>query len=397
MSLQDFCHTGQVKSLAMTAEQQNTLERFAASRLERQLECLYSTTGDHVRSSGKAGKEGRVKHAFMEDVARYGVEISLQGLPSNIREELLEIEFWALPWELQEGVAELKILMDVQGNARPGTAENVREPHEMLTIVDWWNPRERVLVDYKFGRHNPGAEGNLQLQLGAAALMRLFGNREPITTYIAHCPDGNRFYLDKAVVTYDQVGSLLSKLQRADAQQKAGNVGVPHEGGWCHFCPKFMSCEAKIRAAKMLPTLELANGSSWITPQTAGVAWEALQTYEQLLRKGKRLLQDYAAQQPIELGNGKKLAWVTSRVSYESIKDPEAAEVIIDNLAGHNVSEAAVNKSYTKGSIAQALRDEGKPVARTVEEIYTQLRKRGALAQHGGMTKSLRVVESETR
>jgi hypothetical protein len=276
---------------------------------------------------------------------------------------------------------------------------------EVVGSADWAAAAGRValVVDYKTGWILGRPVESWQLLFLAMTICEVLGLDEARIAYLIP-RDGQTPIWRVATLDGLAFASVRNKLawMRAEAERLQF---VPldrldfYEGPWCRYCPGRLSCRAKVGAIELLGREALAprhDSRGAITPEVARAAVLQILRYDEARKIAWRQLAAYAKEYPVDLGNGKKLAWASARES-EKVVNPQGA---IDHLAerfGVEVARAALSTS--KGEIEDAVggwaRAMGHKIGDTVEAVMQELRSIGAVKKLPGKVDA-RIIDNRS-
>jgi hypothetical protein len=128
-------------------------------------------------------------------------------------------------------------------------------------------------------------------------------------------------------------------------------------GAWCHWCPAMHACPAMAGLALQLAedpakVVQSITGTQ-LDAETATRAYHRYKAAQTVLSKARDALYSYAAEHPIDLGNGEVLE---QRETKRAVLDGETTYRTLRKLHSQEVAEAAVEFKATKAGVERAVR-----------------------------------------
>lgn len=328
-----------------------------ASGLTRALACPTSCVLPQVTAPPSPWSEsGRALHAYVEAIAKGRTPAeAAEVVPEALRATALALDTDNWPVDVSAGwLSEVAVryrmdadsaeTIDARGRSyglgsEPdvyGTADLVRVHGSTVWVVDvktgrGWLPR-------------PSESG--QLRFLALAFARAYGCESAEVGHLRIDGDG-RAWLDLDTLDAFELATTRDQLAEARAAVTA-RVVAPKEGQWCRYCPAFACCPAK--AALACASVDVDGP---LTRDTAAAAWRRIKDVRAVLDRVEGALREYAAREPVPLGDGWELAEVET--TRETL-DPRTVQVVCLNELGPDVAAASVELTATKSSLDAALK-----------------------------------------
>lgn len=367
-----------------------------ASSLERALACRASERLPHIRRESGRAARGTALHAYLEALSGGATQdVALALVPEQWRADASALPLESMPLG-HSYMPEVALAWDyVTGEARIlgqglGRDYSSARPTEFVGTVDVMAvlPDRVWIADYKSSRGGKtGAKNSAQLGLLALAAARVAGveSAEVVLVFLDGTqPDGaslDAFDLDR------WEGRLrdLAAYYESDAQD------APRMGEWCRYCPSLASCPAQQQTLALVATGEVLPAT--LTPEVVARAWHRLQAIRGAVEAAGEVIDAYARQTPVDLGDGRELREVTT--SRESVDGGAAWRVLVE-FAGQDVAEAACTLSASKSSVTKAVKahaPSGKGAAME-REVFGLLRQAGAITT--SESTSIKAVKAAT-
>ena len=369
-----------------------------ASALQRIMICPPSavlTRGEQESAPSADADRGRALHLAAEG--------NLDEVDEEHRAEAEILDLDLSGWELQEQAFAYDVatgrgrLLDVTGRDYGAAGLS---PFEIPGTADLMSPAR--VGDLKSGFRDvaPPAE-NPQLLVAAAANADIFGVTEVEVVIIDIRDPANPRHRSATVDTFeleifrDQLNQMQLDVAAARQKHGKGQFLPVVEGDHCRYCPAMMSCPAKQNMLERISSGDMSNEivMTWaaLTPANARRAYEQRQMVQMVLKEMDRRLYAYAAETPIELGNGKVFGKRT-KMGNESI-DGHVAWTTIKEAFGVEVAEQACGFTATKKSIRDALRTiAGKGELSKKEKLILE-----AIRERGGASRKETTTVDEHR
>jgi uncharacterized protein (DUF2342 family) len=238
--------------------------------------------------------------------------------------------------------------------------------------------------DYKSGRGEvTAANKNIQIGFGALCAARVYGKDSAVVQIIRPGRGGARAYKDTATLDAFDLGDLAAKIQKfvkdrakTMAVVVEGTAPTVYEGSWCRYCPSYNHCPGKqALAVRVGSGEEIRAIQNELTPETAGQVYHRAKAAKQFLDKVFDAIYGMAANEAIDLGNGRVLGEVT-KMGNEKLDGDVVYEVL---KAAHNqeVADKAVKRTASKKAIEDALRGTVPKLAPAIREVLGSVRKAG--------------------
>jgi RecB family exonuclease len=308
------------------------------------------------RLSGAADR-GTVIHKYLEDVARYGRDVALQGVPEEHAEECARIDTAAVSGDPEVAIAWHSVTDTARVLTSEGRDYEVREG-EIAGRADLICVDEHVrVIDYKTGHSEiePVAT-NWQLRTLAVMVSRAYG----CTTVDAEVwklrEDGGWFRDSARWDAFDLDGFADEIRRRLSRLRVVGELGGTPDlvtGDHCKWCPSVPYCPAQTALVSRLVGGDLSTEIAALAPEQAGEAYSRLVQYEALLDRMRSAIELRASTEPLPLPDGKTLQAVEEK--REFVNGAVAAKVLVEKY-GEKVAAAACETKVvaTKKSITQA-------------------------------------------
>ena len=380
----------------------------SASRRYIAQHCLWWARPEVVldpRSSSDAASLGSALHRAAE-LGQDGEEVDLAavalqyGLSKQQTEELRDLfDQWFCWWTLQHAgrswCSEVALAYDpLTDAARALPSQGARDysratPDEIcgtldLLVVDLDGAEN---VDLKTGRGSHSVQDHLlQLEHGAVAMARIHGLDE-VTVKTAHVtPAGvlvtrrtlDVFALDAAALT------MRDELRRIPTAQ-------PNPGDHCGWCPAKGSCPETLRLVQQVlgdVSVDVPITDPVDSQPVARALLDGLPRVEAWVKARRKLLEDFAKREPVDLLDGRRWGSVEKR-GYEDfdLSVVGAVEFLRDVLGV--AADVAIEVDTNKSAIQRALRrllasrpESKRGDAGTMERLILQrLRELGALVR----------------
>lgn len=328
-----------------------------ASGLTRALACPTSCVLPQVTAPPSPWSEsGRALHAYVEAIANGKTPAeAAKAVPEPLRVTALALDTdnwpvdvsagWlsevAVKYNLDSGAA---VVVDASGRSYGigfeadvfGTADLVRVHNGTAYVIDvktgrGWLPR-------------PSESG--QLRFLGMAFARAYGCDSAEVGHLRVDGEG-RAWLDLDALDALELATVETQLQDARAAV-AARIVAPREGPWCRYCPAFACCPAK--AALACASVDM-NGP--LTRETAAAAWQRIKDVRAVLDRVESAVREYAAREPVPLGDGWQLAEVETT---REILDARVVHSVLLSQLGAQAADDAVQLATTKTSMEDAIK-----------------------------------------
>lgn len=364
----------------------------SGSKLHLAFICPASAVLPHHAHTSGAGTSGTWKHRFVE-LARGGAFAqALEAVPEEYRTACA-----AIPESLFETLAgwgaELALAYDVETRQARIIGRGIEReygpvaPTEMVLSLDYdaLDGDTVRLADLKTGRsHVPPPERNWQLRLGALALSRVHGvdRAEAWLAFAREGDDEPRWVsatwdaVDLASFA-EELEQLHRRIQGARAALERGETPRLTVGEQCRYCPARVSCPAQAALVKRMagqPEEVVKDLKALVTAETAGIAWQRLKAAKLVLRDVEAALYAFAAETPVDLGDGRVLRMAETR---RETLDGGAVYNAVKALHGEEIAWKTVELTASKAALERALRELPGPTAPKVRAVLEGVRLAG--------------------
>ena len=157
----------------------------------------------------------------------------------------------------------------------------------------------------------------------------------------------------------------------------AGTMPPLHVGEWCRHCPSLTACPAQVSLVRALagePDELVRSFAEALTPERAAAAYGKLKAIRSLVERLEAAMESYAAQQPIDLGDGRVFgAQETKRDSL----DGNIVWRVLEAKYGAASAWEAVELKATKAGIDRVVRkviaERGGKVSHLNREVLSEV------------------------
>lgn len=383
----------------------------SASELQRAIACPASfATEGIVEEAGEAAQRGTTVHEFIRRVlSGESVEAALEAVPHDDpgRQLCEQLDTALLPQGGEQEVALAWNPATEEGRVLGHNIQRAYEAHgadraaELVGSIDFAGmitPQRLVILDFKSGKRTR-ADASWQLKglgvMGAAA----FGATEVLAGlgFIR----GDRISWD-----FVELDALALGQARARLHEMCKALGQAHtirfeqaplaEGEHCFYCPAWKRCPAKTALVRKLSGI--ADGDhAWlpVQPDQAAAAWRLLERYDEISKRARAELEQWAAREPIDLGDGRTLRLAPGEMRDHVLDGPGAIRALAEET-DEACATAAIKT--TKGAIEDAAAEYARrvdvPIARVKKAVIEALRGRGLIAKVPGEQK-VRIVRAD--
>jgi hypothetical protein len=232
------------------------------------------------------------------------------------------------------------------GDSRPG------EYAATLDLIAV-RPGELAVWDWKSGVFKYLDGASWQLRFGGLAVARIFGAADVAISLLYVGEDGIRE--DPAAMDYFSLTDAADGLRKLWADLHQGPT-APVRGVHCtkHYCKLVGRCSATRDALVQVETSHPLLGALASPAQIAN-AWDAIPLAEATIKAVKEELRAMAANGPVTLPGGRRLAMVESQRETVNLAAPGAYAAVVQHL-GQEATENAVTLSIGKGELVEAAR-----------------------------------------
>jgi CRISPR/Cas system-associated exonuclease Cas4 (RecB family) len=382
---------------------------FTGSSLHRVAACPASVSLPQVRSiSSPAAARGTAIHRYLQRALEVGRPAALDEIEDeDMRAACAAIDLERLPaadvgqWAPEVSFAYNPVTDKARELGRGDAARDYTSAadEEICCTVDVVGVTEDavIVVDYKTGHKAVAkAADNWQLALGALAASRVYGKRSAFVA-IAYTREGRDPWYDAS--QHDEwaledwagrVRKVHSTALKVWASTHAGTVPDVTEGEHCRFCPAFTSCPAKVRLIQTLgsePGSLVASMPSPITQDMAAHVYRRLKLVKEALDQLNSQLYAYAAESPIELGDG--LVFGAVSTERDEVQGDVARAVLLDKY-GPVIADKAAEWDVTKASVKKAATavavQSDRKIAPVEREMLEAIRAAGGIKVKHGST-----------
>jgi hypothetical protein len=332
------------------------------------MRCAATVVLPKVANINEAAEKGTAIHEFLRQSKELGRDVALANVHKDYQEICEAIDLSNFPVFTEE-YAEMALAYDIQTGVSRLVGINVgrnygerRSPSEIFLSIDYVGvAADKLLVlDWKSGQDTTNAKENWQIRLGVLAVSKLFGYSLAVGA-LAYTRHGRPRY-DAADFTAFDLDIYEEALKKAYAgwlvQDDSQHSGYPLQyvtGAHCKYCPSISYCSAQTALVKNLAGVSDIVGQ--LTPESASKALKVYRQYETALSEAKKVLDAYATNTPIALGNG---MYYGEKVGggRESV-DADKAFEYLKKTYGDEVANKAVTLSASKTDIEAALKPLG--------------------------------------
>ena len=371
-----------------------------ASGLSRVMACPGSEALPHIHRTSEAAESGTARHTYLEHVGKVGKEAALDLVPEEYREMCDDIDIDGLPTDL---ASEVSFAWDyATGKARELGRGLDRDysscgPTEIAGTIDVLGVADdRVyLGDYK-GYALVKAEDNAQLLFAAICATEIYKKGIAVIEII-NIRGGKNFRSRATVDTFDladfsfSLGGIIEKVQIHRCEIVGGKPPPVTEGPHCRYCPAFDACPAKTAMMRNMINGREANELEMIvplTPETAAHVYRTYRAMEALTKRAKDIIYAYAAERPIDIGDGKVFG--SREKQGNEMLDGDITYEVIRKQFGQWSADLAVSRKATKAGIGKAIKaaEIDGTVKAATDRILTEIRELG-----GSTRKTVRTTD----
>ena len=328
-----------------------------ASGLDRAIACPSSEALPHVKSSGVWAEGGTARHTYLENVGRMGRDSALAQVPDVHREMCEAIDLEGMPTNL---ACEVAFAWDWEtGEARElgrglGRDYSTATATEICGTIDTLGVSEDSLFigDYK-GFEYVAAKNNPQLYFAAMCASKVHAKDSALLEIVNIRADSNtrnRWSID-AFDMADFENQLRDTITMAVAIKSGSYSPNYNQGTHCRYCPAFDACPAK---TALMRTMSSGEPGAMITAENATHAYQNYLLMKAMMSKVTAAVHAYAAERPIELGDGRVFG-SREKLGNEKLDGDCVYGVIRDQL-GQEAADLAVKRSATNKGIADAVK-----------------------------------------
>lgn len=373
-----------------------------ASSIQRAMMCPGSMVLPRVQNINEGNKRGSAVHLFLRDSLKLGREKALLSVADEYRLDCEEVDLSKLPPNIVESRAEATFKF----NPKTGKGEFVgcdldrNYPSDdgcfygTADLFGYFEKGFPVILDYKTGdSYVPPPRENWQLRMLAVAAGR-YCNAERVCIGIVSIRGGETVCRTEVLeqMDLDLDAANLSSLADRHVQESAKGDGKAAysltTGSHCDWCPSRVYCPAQTAIIRELAgesATDLASSiQAMLTPQNAAKAYNRLKQVRNALRNVEKALYGYAAQNPIELGEGLYFGATTSK---REELDGIAVYSAVQKMLGTEAANVACEIDATKASIKRAVKkakEEGiikSSMAEAEREILANVKMSGGITE----------------
>jgi len=357
--------------------------------------CPASVVLPQVKRTTEANARGTYRHRFLEGLSLGQSRAdTLADIPEEYREECEAIDTEGLPTGLAAEVtfAWDSETLEVRELGRCLTRDYSKaRPTEIVGTIDVLgvSDTEVYVGDYK-GHAPVDVVGNAQLMLAALCACRLYG-KDRATLEIIQVRGSSNHRKRTTVDLFDlgvfevALQSLVGRIRHASTLQRPDVT----EGTHCRWCSAFEACPAKTAHL-----VHLAHGSAAnevellnpLSPETAAEAYRQWLAAKSLVKRMGSILHAYAAERPIELGDGRYFGRhekpgresLDGDVTYAQIREAygqEAADIAVKRTATKKGIEAAVRHVKSTAGLSGSMKAENAKVLEAIRDAGGSERK----------------------
>lgn len=376
----------------------------SGSSLQRAKACPASEALPHRNTISADIARGTAVHAYLANVPTMGKDDALCAVPEEYRELCAVIDLDRLPaskpgafapeiafvWNVATSTVRVigqslgRNYGDLAASDIPCTLDNVGIAADGETAI---------VTDYKGGWSDAApAFENLQLRFGALCFCRANGLKKAHVSIIRIKEDGSSWFDAAELTEWDlqvtegQVAAIMDNVTDAQLSAAQGVQVSPTMGDHCRYCPAYASCPA-------VGSLAVAVGSGEfgleLTKDNAAAAWHRVKAMEKIIKEVKAAVREFAAIEPIDLGNGKTLGEVEG--SRESLSGGVVYRVVRE-LYGEDAADVACEIKTSKAAIDRAIKpaivDAGGKLAPAKRELLARVDELGGV--HKKKTRSVK-------
>ncbi len=380
---------------------------FTGSSIGRVMACPSSEALPHIDFYNDFADAGLARHKYLQHVDRLGVEEALLLVPSEHRDMCREIDIEDMPlglsvevafaWDWETGIAR-ELGMELDRDYSDCSETEIAGTLDVVGVGDLVHRGDLLkdwiyVGDYKGWQHVP-AKDNTQLLFGALCSTQVYGKSSALVEII-NVRDGHNWRSKSRVDMFAIV--MFARRLKATALEvlaiKSGKQPIAvREGKHCRYCPAKDSCPAKVGLLRSMINGQEADELEMQLPlddNNARHAYKNLQLMKSITRRAETLIYAFAAERPIDLGNGMMFG------SYEKlgneILDGDITYEVIREAHGQEAADIAMKRKATKSGIKKAIR--------SVPKVGTYIEAEDAILEavrkRGGSKKKLSVVTGE--
>ena len=360
----------------------------SASRLRRIRRCPASGALPQVQTESEASNRGRVIHRFIELASKHGRDYALSEMDADTRDVCEAIDLDALPTHLAHEVA---YAFDVMTGKVRRTERGYPDIDDMeigVTIdVEGVGDGRVYVADYKSGFRSVAKPAeNEQVSLGALCSARYHGMDEA-TVEVIYVREGRRPWRETATLDIFDLDAFAADLRRIwdryqDAREvvAAGQTPDVTEGEHCRYCPAADYCPAKHALLR-----RMVNGDAGIEVEhtfhgrVTGEHYRMWQAMKQLTDRVGSIIHAAAAEEPIDLGDGKLYAKVDKPGS--EVIDGDTAYEVAREEYGQDYADDAVERKASKAGLRRALKGRAGNMAEAERELLAKIKDRGGVSR----------------
>ncbi len=377
----------------------------SASRWPRVVACPASHVLPQEKTeSGDPARMGIAVHKFLEEAAT-DPKKALENVPEFARGFCEAVPLDALPVDCNKFTPELWMAYYPDTDSAEIISKGARPDGAIVCVADvvGVSSDHIYLADYKTGFvQQARVSVHWQMKIMALIVSRVFKKYRVRAEILALRDDGNVWpdmYEFDAMELDEIMLKVLDTLHAIEEMRKIIDElgGLPgdfptHSGEHCRYCPAFSVCPSKINLVRHLATApETLKDGLALTPENARAAHFRLNDVEDLVKRLRKQVDDFARETPIDLGDGTELR--EGETKRQSLDGAIAAEVL-QTIYGSEVAKAAVKLTVTKEAMKTALRPmmaDGVTLKSLMEEAMAELeRQEGVKTKY---TKSVKVYK----
>lgn len=372
----------------------------SASRWPRFTQCPGSEALPHLETeSGRPAQIGTAVHAYLEAVGKgKSRDKALADVPDYAQKfcEALPLE------ELPLGVDSYAHELLLAWNPSTGEARMIHESKDrpefgwvtgIADVVGLSTKGSTVYIgDFKSGWMKLGSAGaHWQLKILALIAARALKRDHVVVELIWVREDGNNFRSRGVFDAFDLdliESEAKEALARSDEAQQIG-LRYPLQlleylkpGIHCRYCPAFTACPAQVNLIRAIvgdPSHAVSSVTSNLTEENAHEAFVRWKTIKAAVDSIGKAIYAFAAECPIDLGNGQILAW--TETTTEKL-DGEIVYQWLKEQYGQETADEATKRSATKSAlinVARKKRAKGTTIKDTTATILSEIRAKGGI------------------
>lgn len=359
----------------------------------------------------EAAEAGTALHLFLQRANEVGLDAAMEELPEGETRDLaLGLNLKALPIEPGTYVPEVAFAYNPEDDTGREIGRGLDRKYGYVEVAEIPGTADvaalgrgfGLVMDYKSGSQDnvTPVRQNLQMKILALGLSRAWG-RDTVRAALVFTQGGRASYDEVEwgpMALAEAREEVREVIYRVENQREVAGSGVTvdaHIGPWCRYCQSLPYCPAQlavVRAAAADPeALQERMVGLVLDADNAAKGYHLVTGLEAFLGLLKQSIYTFAAQTPVDLGDGRVLREVETK--RESL-DGKVAFEVVQKLHGPLAAAEACEMKTSKEAIKRAL---GPLVARgklsgAMEETLEAIRQ--AHGSRVALTKSVRPVKA---